>query len=105
MLKLIGFCLKLAAFSVIILILGNWIRWDGRTISDQVKLRMSHAERTNWAGTVRNWAERVTHDAREGMQKKKENTNSSEPQEELTSSERQKLKALIRELNSSHKRD
>jgi len=102
MLKAFGYCFRVIIFSILVLILGNWLHWDGRTISDQVRLRMSHAEETGWVGTVRNWAEKITHDARKGLQKK--NTHVS-AQEEIPSSEREKLKALIRELNGSQKKD
>jgi hypothetical protein len=63
---------------------------------------MSHAERSDLFGIVRNWSEKVTHDARQGYQNK---VNHALSQEEIPSSERQKLKALIRELNGSSKND
>lgn len=105
MFKALGLCIKLVIFSILVLILGNWLHWDGKTISDQVKLKMAHAERVGIVDTMRDWAEKVTHDAKKGFQKKtgrSSSTTPSEAQEEITSSERQKLKALIRELNSSH---
>ena len=101
MLKLIGVFMKVAIFSIFILILGNTVQWDGMTISDQVRLKMSHAEEYGLVGTMRDWAEQVTHDARRGFQKKL--SQPSSVKEEIHSSERQKLKALIRELNSSRK--
>ena len=67
---------------------------------------MSHAERSPFLGTMKDWAEQVTHDARQGIQRKALKTISPEHasiHEEIHSSERQKLKALIQELNSSHK--
>ncbi len=105
MLRTIGFSLKIALLSTLVLILGNWVRWDGKTISDQVKLKMAHAERTHLLGTMRGWAEKLTQDARKGIQRKAEQITGAPPQDEISSSERQKLKALIRELNSSHKAD
>lgn len=102
MLKLIGLVLKLALFSFFVLVLGNWVRWDGKTISDQVKLRMSHADEYEIIGSVKTWADQLTQDAKQGFHKKIDRVAA---QEEISPSERQKLKALIRELNSSHKRD
>lgn len=91
MLKAIGWMLKLAVFSLVVLILGNYVRWpsSGRTISDEVRTHLSHAERSAVAGQVREWAGKVTEDARKGIQ------------EEISPSERQKLNTLIRELNGS----
>jgi hypothetical protein len=103
MLKLISLCLKIVFFSLMVLVLGNWLRWDGKTLSDQIKHQMSHAESSHLAGAVRGWAEKVTHDARKGI---KNNFDQPEEEEEdISPSERQKLKALIRELNSSHKKN
>jgi hypothetical protein len=102
MLKAAGFLIKLLAFSTLILMLGNWLRWDGKTVSDQVRLHMAHADESGLVSTMRDWAEQVTHDARKGFQKKLTHVSATE---EIPSSERQKLKALIRELNSSQKKD
>jgi len=101
MLRLIGTLIKLALFSTFILILGNSLHWEGKTISDQVKLRMSHAERSDIYGSARSWAAKLTLDARQGATKKANRILV----EEIAPSERQKLNALIRELNNSHKTD
>jgi hypothetical protein len=103
MLKALGFCIKVILFSILVLVLGNWVQWNGRTLSDQVRLSMAHTEDTNFIETVHGWAERITHDARKGHLKKPD--YASPVSEEISSSERQKLKALIRELNSSHKKN
>jgi len=106
MLKLLGYCIKIALFTVIVLILGNWVRWDGKTISDQIKVRMSHAEKSGVFDEARTWTEKLTLDAKKGIQKKlNQVSNQVSIEEDIPASEKQKLKALIRELNSSHKKD
>jgi hypothetical protein len=102
MLKAIGFCVKMAFFSLFILFLGSWLRWDGKTLSDQIKLHMSHTERSDIFDSMRSWATKITEEVQAGSQKK---SKQSTDEEEISSSERQKLKALIRELNHSHKKD
>ena len=97
MLKLIGYLIKVAVFSVFILVLGNMVHWEGKTISDQVKLRMFHAERSDVYETVRSWAGKLTLDAKKGAPKRENRLN----EDEIPHSERQKLNALIRELNNS----
>ncbi len=101
MLKGIGYLIKLALFSVLVLILGNAVHWEGKTISDQIKIRMSHAERSDIYGSVRTWAEKLTLDAKKGALKKADQLRG----EDILPSERQKLKALIRELNNSRRTD
>jgi hypothetical protein len=125
MLKAIGWVIKSAIFAVVVLILGNYLRVGGKTVSDQVRTQMSHAESasSSLGGAVthvRGWADKLTGDAKKGavraprsvggpvsqapvvsrtaMNEKEDGTPSSE---EIPSSERQKLKALIRDLNTA----
>lgn len=98
MLSLLKTLIKLAALSVIILLLGNWVEVGGKTISDQIKVQLSHAEKTGAVSSVRNWANRVTEDAREGIQRKM----TKAPPEKIHPTERQKLRELIHELNSAN---
>ena len=130
MFKAIGWILKIGFFSLLVLVAGNMVHWRGRTISDQIKTQLSHAERAPWAGQVRSWTSDVTNDARKGLHKRirafhptsalyhsaergaaterretvaeKETRPDEGPMERIPSSERQKLRALIRELNSSY---
>jgi hypothetical protein len=75
--------MKIAAFSLGILVLGHLVSWDGRTVSDQIKSQLSHAE---------SWAEHKVDVIRNG----------DHPRETISPSERQKLRQLIRELNREH---
>ena len=100
MLKLIGSLFKAALFSLLILALGNRVHWNGITLSDQVRIGMAHAENTGIFEKIKDWAQDLTEDVRKGAHQKLKH---SETSEEIRSSERQKLKALIQELNSSRK--
>ncbi|MCC7441643.1 MAG: hypothetical protein IT285_08420 [Bdellovibrionales bacterium] len=80
MLKAVWTLLKVAAFALIVLAVGHWLRWDGRTVSDHVKSGMAAAERELSGDTP----------AAKGLKSA----------EELLTTERQKLRDLIRELNS-----
>jgi hypothetical protein len=95
MLKLGGLLMKFTFFSILVLVLGNALHWRGRTISDQVRIHMAHAERTELYETVKAWAERITLDAKKGATKRANQMTI----EEIPATERQKLNALIRELN------
>lgn len=130
MLRAIGFVLKCTLFAAVVLVLGNWIRWDGHTASERVTRWIHQAQRNQTVGEVaekvsdqtRRWARGITTDARSGAQARgteptRDQSPSSQaaPQrdgrldpaktESISPTERQKLRALIRELNSSHRRD
>lgn len=108
MLSVIRTIFNVIFFSTIVLILGNRIYWGGRTISDQVRIGMAHAERSDILQSVRSWAERLAQDARKGFM-----ISPNSPQvrgaddipENITPSERSKLRALIQELNRTHQKD
>lgn len=95
MLRLLGWTIKVATFALIILVIGNLVRIKGETLSDQVKLRMSATERTKIARDVRDFSGKLLRDAQ------KSGLTGPWDQETIQPSERQKLKALIHELNHS----
>lgn len=98
MLKLISFLIKLSIFSVVVLAVGNRLKIGNQTVSDKVNTQLAHAERSELAGKVRRLAGQLKEDASEGFRNK---VRSNEDLEKIVSSEREKLRALIRELNSS----
>lgn len=113
MLRPIFWVVKVAVFSIIVLALGNWIHWRGRTISDQVKTNISHAEQLTgemtenaktWVVEKKRQAENALVDAKESAQDSIKEKTQDAP-ERIAPSERQKLRALIRELNGTRKRD
>lgn len=57
MLKLLVGFLKYTVFALVIIILANWFKWDGKTISDQVKVQMSQAQKKGWVKNAKEWAE------------------------------------------------
>jgi hypothetical protein len=92
MLRLLSFLIKLSIFGVVILMLGHVVTWKGKTISDQVKTQMSHAERMDLVGQVKTWTnDTLSSEASPRAKQKKD--------EQISPTERQKLKALIQELN------
>lgn len=108
MLRSIGWLIKVSAFSILILVLGQLIHWGNRTLSDEVKYQMAHAEQTQSYRTLKNWASTLMQDAKEGARKrwdsfflssKRASAQSFSEEDEIPSSEKQKLKALIQELN------
>jgi len=98
MLKLIFGVFQLAIFAAIVLVLGNFVKWHGHTISDEIKTRVSHAEQI--------FGETQTKPIpRAAVKTTRTNSSLRIEGEQISPSERQKLKALIQELNSSRSRD
>ncbi len=104
MLNLIKAILKFSFFALTVLVVANWIEWDGKTLSEQIRSQVSRASPSDMIEQVRSWAHQLTHDAAQGSKKKSKSLSSAENKEEsesIPSTERQKLRALIQELNSS----
>lgn len=84
MLNVIGWTIKVTVFAVVVIVASHVVRWKGETISDQVRAQLSHAE-TRIA--LPNAIAPVL--------------KTEAPRHEIPRSERQKLRALIGELNRS----
>jgi len=59
MFKLIFGIIKLAIFTVVVLIASHHIKWDGKTVSDQVKTHMSQAQKSPALEKIRRKKPRV----------------------------------------------
>ncbi len=126
MFKLMGFLMKTALFALLILVMGQVIRWNGRTVSDQVKSHLAQAQRSTAVQdamkgatrTARNVAGDLADDVKLGAAKAQavaneaaQSVTSGLPKvdeeakdlgREIAPTERQKLRSLIQELNRSH---
>lgn len=133
MIHAIGWLIKTAFFAAFILVLGNWVHWGGRTVSEQVKNEMKQVERSRIGADVADQVERlegwtknakgaITTHVSQGISpqvsqhlKKPPMKATSVPStptsvspsasvgdgDKIPPSERQKLRALIQELNTS----
>lgn len=95
MLKFIGVLLKISLFTLAVLVLGNLVQIRGRTVSDQIKTQMSHAERLLPVQPLEEWRQKI---------KNTSNDLIEAADEEILPSERKKLQSLLKELNSESTR-
>ena len=124
MFKLMGFFVKITLFSSMILVLGQLIHWNGKTVSDQVRTHLSQAQRSSAVKRARGVAVDLADDVAIGAAKARtaaqEAANSithssalangptspvsdENSGQEIAPTERQKLRSLIQELNRSHR--
>ncbi len=105
MLRLIGWAIKTSFFVLLILVLGNVIHWRGRTVSDQVKHQIANVEALG-GGMPKAMTKNAKSLATEAQatrlwtRPQPAHASRSEEPEKIDPSERQKLRALIRELNN-----
>jgi hypothetical protein len=109
MLRALGLVFKLAIFSIIVLALGNKLHLGDRTISDQIQSQMAQAERSSIYNDAKNWTEDLLEDVKKGATRlrelQKQRRETPVRNENILPTERQKLRALIQELNSSKNAD
>jgi hypothetical protein len=60
MFKLLGWIVKAAFISVVILVLGNTLEYHGKTLSDQVRSSLSHAESSNAVDGMKTWTHEIS---------------------------------------------
>jgi hypothetical protein len=99
MFKLIGLLFKIAIFGVVVLIIGNTVHWGGRTISDQIRIGLSSAQKSTMGKQVQGWATGFVNEARKGSLQAAPGQQEAPDSENIPHSERQKLRALIKEIN------
>ena len=118
MFKAIAYVIKASLFTLLILVLGNWVRWDGRTISDHVKSTMAAVTRGEKPSRtekpvaksidhamdktmtkIRSWKDRISTGENETSSSAKSGRSTAEI-DRISPNERQKLRSLIQELNS-----
>ena len=106
MLKLIGFCIRTTIFTVTVLVLGNWIEWDGRTISEHVRIATRSVTQAVQKPISTSLSAPIRAASREATQikvevQKKLSTRSPAGKEDLLSDrERMKLRSLIEEVET-----
>lgn len=99
MFKLMGLLLKIAIFGVVVLVIGNTVHWGGRTISDQIRIGVSSAQKSAVGKQVQSWATGFLNEARKGSLQAAPGQQEAPDSENIPHSERQKLRALIKEIN------
>ena len=132
MLRALAWLIKTGFFIILVLVIGNSVRFGNRTINDRIQTGIAHSERSAIGHQIKGWIKQITEDAHKGAEMLQVNgsslrkmnngaipktrtgaipqssasTESEErPAEEIPPSERQKLKALIRELNTTSSHD
>ena len=90
MLRLLGGAVKLVAFSIAVLVLGQLLTWKGKSLSDQVRLQISHAERFRAVKKGTDTLRELNLPA---------GTSSDPTGDQISKSEREKLRSLIGEIN------
>ena len=63
MLKAVGWMIKLTLFSIAVLLAGDWVSWQGRTLSQHLRGQVAQLSRTDTASYVRGLTRKVTADA------------------------------------------
>jgi len=110
MLRAITFMFKFMILTVFILAIGNSVHFNGKTVSDHLQTQMSHAENSNTYQNARSWAadnlfriKNLISNKLFGtpiIKKRNRVSQTSLRPEEIFPTEQQKLRALIRDLNS-----
>ncbi len=119
MFKAIALMFKATFFTLLVLVLGNWVKWDGRTISDHVKSTMAAVSGTpdriyraekpvaksidhamdKTMTKIRSWKDRISTGENESQNSAKSGRSTAEI-DRISPNERQKLRSIIQELNS-----
>ncbi len=95
MFKALGWIFKAGVFAVLVLVLGNWVGWGGKSLSEHLRFQGSAAGKSSWSSSIQHWISKVNADTERGLTKRRE-IPMGEPAERISSREQEKLKSLIR---------
>jgi uncharacterized membrane protein YhiD involved in acid resistance len=106
--------IKYSLIALLIIVLANWIQWKGKTVSDQIKTQMAQAEQSTIFKKAQHWKNSVSVDIKKGVIVKLHNeqiklmnsldetkSKQVETKEIIPSTEKEKLRSLIQDLNTS----
>lgn len=107
MLKFLGWMIKVSLALALVLFGAHFLKWDGITISDQIRTHLSHAETPDLVGTAKHWVKRstasVTKKTRQISTSAPDSEQKDSERDEISATERQRLRNLIQDLNTSHR--
>lgn len=105
MLRFVLLILKLSTFALLVLVLGNWIHWGDRTVSDRVKDQISQAERSPAIRQARDWAGEISRDLRYSVKLDDIKANDTKVNDLNTKSDTSVVTKPARETNKELKRE
>lgn len=101
MFKIIGWFFKASLFALVILVGSHLVKWNGRTVSDQVRSTLSSAEKFPTVKTVKKKSQTLMNDAKDvagrALSTTTEKANSAT---EILEQDKAELQALIHEDKS-----
>ncbi len=120
MLSFLGFCIRTVVFTAVVLLAGNWINWDGRTLSQHIQIMTKQAAKavqmpisTSLSSPMRvvkqetrvlkQEANELKEDAKEigaSVQKKVAVKTRAVKEELVSTVEKMRLRSLIREVET-----
>lgn len=96
MFKVLGWIIKASLFTAIILVASHLVRWNGRTVSDQVRSTLSSAERSAPLKTARKKSEVLLEDAKDAAERALKAARSTTSEKaEIPEQDKEELQALI----------
>lgn len=96
MLRMILRLLKWTFYACLVLVLGQVIKWNGVSVSDQIKMGMAKAERSPWYGTAVKKGETLS----KSVQKNLGIGNTSGDSDNLLDGDKAHLRELLKKLKS-----
>lgn len=94
MFKLIGFLFRTSLFVIIVLVASHFLKWNGKTVSDQVRTTLSSAEKSPALKSVTKKSKAILYDAKDAAERAI-NTSGSTTRTEILPEDKAELQALI----------
>jgi len=97
MLNAIGWVFKASLFAVVILVASHFVRWNGKTVSDQVRSTLSSAEKSPAVKSVTKKSKALLNEAKDAAKDVVSTTEVPVSETEIPDADKVELQALINE--------
>lgn len=99
MLKAIGWFLKASLFAVVVLVASHFVKWNGKTVSDQVRSTLSSAEKSPAVKSVTKKSKALLNEAKDAAGDVIETSEAPTSETEIPAADKVELQALINSEN------
>lgn len=97
MLKAIGWILKASLFAVVVLVASHFVKWNGKTVSDQVRSTLSSAEKSPAVKSVKKKSKALLNEAKDAAGDVIKTSDAPVSETEIPAEDKVELQALIHE--------
>ena len=99
MIRLVISLVKVSIFALVVLVLSHILKWNGKSLSDQVRDQMIQAEKSPVLYDLKEWSSKTFHQAVKRGKEKLSAASKNHESDDLSPEEQKQLRELLKQLD------